>query len=91
MTQTTITDLRCEYAINPLGIDVAEPRLSWKLVTDRRGAAQSAYRVTVGTVPGAGDLWDSGRVESDQSIQIVYGGTPLKSRERAFLEGHHLG
>ncbi len=39
--------LRCEYQVNPIGLDVAKPRLSWQVSSDRRGAAQSAYRIQV--------------------------------------------
>jgi alpha-L-rhamnosidase len=39
--------LRCEYGTNPLGIDIINPRLSWRMQTERAGARQSAYRVLV--------------------------------------------
>ena len=84
-----ITNLRSEYLVNPLGIAVASPRLSWELLSGHRGVRQSAYRVRVARDEGAlgaggADLWDSGRVESDQSIQIEYGGAPLRSRQRVW-------
>ncbi len=77
--------LRCEYMVNPLGIDVAKPRLSWTLESGQRGQAQTAYRILVASDPkllgkDVGDLWDSGKVASDQSIQIAYAGRPLESR-----------
>ncbi len=64
------TYLRCEYRVDPLGIDVLQPRLSWEMHDARRGAAQTAYQVLVATTPeklaaDQGDLWDSGRVASD--------------------------
>jgi alpha-L-rhamnosidase len=79
--------LRCEYLTDPVGIDQATPRLSWEMVDSRRGAAQSAYQVLVADGPAHlaredGDLWDSGKVVSDQSIQIEYGGRPLRSAMR---------
>jgi alpha-L-rhamnosidase len=60
-------NLRCEYLVNPLGIDVAEPRFSWTLESDRRGQAQTAYRILVASNPKlldkeTGDLWDRGKV-----------------------------
>lgn len=81
----TLQDLRCEYLENPLGLDERAPRLSWRLVSDARGLRQSAYRVRVAAsaealAAGGADLWDSGRIESGQSQQIVYGGAPLHSR-----------
>ncbi|MBX3062736.1 MAG: family 78 glycoside hydrolase catalytic domain [Anaerolineae bacterium] len=84
-----ITDPRCEYRINPLGIDIAAPRFSWRQNTDRRGARQVAYRLQVASDPqllltATADLWDSGKVDSDQSVHIVYNGVPLVSRQRAY-------
>src|SRR5208283_4733300 len=62
-----VGDLRCEYLCNPLGIDVAAPRLSWVLESDQRGQRQDAYQVLVASSPDLlaqekGDLWDSGKV-----------------------------
>lgn len=79
--------LRCEYRVDPLGIDVREPRLSWEMHDGRRGAAQTAYQVLVASSPeklaaDQGDLWDSGKVASDQSSQVVYAGKALASRMR---------
>ncbi len=77
----TISHLRLEYLVNPLGIDERAPRFSWILDADRRGARQAAYRIQVGTSPGRGDMWDSGWVKSDASTQIAYAGRPLRSRD----------
>ena len=87
-----VTSLRCEYLADPLGIDSEKPRLSWvidagaKRIEDR-GQQQTAYRVLVASNPellakDQGDLWDSGKVASDQSIQVEYAGQPLKSGAR---------
>ncbi|MBN2505880.1 MAG: family 78 glycoside hydrolase catalytic domain [Verrucomicrobia bacterium] len=83
--------LRCEYAEHPLAVDCPRPRLSWihETQSDRRGLRQSAYRVLVASSADAlardeGDVWDSGRVESDASIQIEYAGRALASRQRCF-------
>ena len=85
-TDTSLTQLRCEYLGNPLGIDERSPRLSWQMLSARRGARQLAYRIWVGdslaaVSGGKGNLWDSGRVETAESTQIVYAGRPLHSRE----------
>ena len=70
----------------PLGIDEPAPRLSWEMVDPRRRCAvQTAYRILVADDPAtldadAGNLWDTGKVVSDESIQIVYAGQPLRSR-----------
>ncbi len=85
----TPENLRCEYLVNPLGIDETQPRLSWVSRSSGRAKAQSAYRVLVAGDPkqlekDTGDLWDSGKVMSAQSIQVVYEGTPLKSQTRCY-------
>ncbi|HLI33590.1 MAG TPA: alpha-L-rhamnosidase, partial [Terriglobia bacterium] len=77
-------DLRCEYLTNPVGIDVRQPRFSWVLQDSDRGELQSAYQILVATSPqrlarDEGDQWDSGKVTSDNSIQVVYAGKPLAS------------
>jgi alpha-L-rhamnosidase len=79
-----LSRLRCEYLVDPLGIDEVRPRLSWVMAGDRRGARQAAWQVKVASSRerlsrGEPDLWDSGRVEGDQSSHIVYEGVPLKS------------
>ena len=65
----TVSDLRCEYRRNPVGIDVERPRLSWVLDT----GTQKAYQVEVAGV------WESGKIVSDQSVNVEYGGPALKS------------
>ncbi|MBI4325727.1 MAG: glycoside hydrolase family 78 protein [Chloroflexi bacterium] len=81
--------MRCEYLANPLGIDVTKPRLSWVIQSDQRGQRQTAYQVLVASTPerlakDQGDLWDSGKVASDQSIQVEYAGKLLASRQQCF-------
>ena len=80
-----IRDLRCEYMNSPLGIDVVKPRLSWLIESGNRGEMQTAYQVLVASsedllAKGKGDLWDSEKVSSDQSILVEYGGRQLVSR-----------
>ena len=82
-------DLRCESLNNPIGIDNPKPGFSWKMADTRRGARQTACRILVASSPelladDRGDLWDSGRVETDQNIHFVYGGKELGSRQRSF-------
>lgn len=77
-------NLRCEYLENPMGIDVAKPRLSWQLQSASRGQKQSAYQILVATdmaklQADAPDLWDSKQITSSQSIQVEYAGKPLVS------------
>jgi len=82
-----VANLRCEYRENPLGIDAVKPRLSW--VIEVRGQRQTAYQVLVASTPellakDKGDLWDSGKVESDRSIQVEYKGKQLESRMQCY-------
>ncbi|MCK4646812.1 MAG: family 78 glycoside hydrolase catalytic domain, partial [Candidatus Aminicenantes bacterium] len=84
-TDLEITNLRCEYLKNPLGIDVVQPRLSWVLESSVRGQKQTAYRIIVSSNEenlerNRGDLWDSGKIKSDRTNQIVYSGKNLPSR-----------
>jgi alpha-L-rhamnosidase len=82
------TDLRCEGLVSPLGIDAVEPRLSWRLESirpDGRGQRQTAYQIRVASRrrlldEDQADRWDSGRIESDRSLYVPYGGRPLASR-----------
>ena len=78
-------NLRAEYRVNPLGIDVASPRLSWEISDPRRGALQSAHQVIVSTDKTLSDpkavVWDTGKVESDQSIHVAYEGKPAASSD----------
>lgn len=81
--------LRCEMLEAPLGVESAQPRLSWTLAGTGRGVRQAAYQILVATTPellraGDADLWDSGRVVSDQSLLVDYGGKPLESSQRVF-------
>jgi len=85
----TVGRLRCEYLVDPIGIDVPRPRLSWVLYSQRRGQKQTAYRILVATSldklrNDIGDLWDSSKVDSDRSIHIPYDGEPLTSRTRCY-------
>ncbi len=75
------TGLRCEYLVNPLGVDTLKPRFSWVLENSDRGQGQSYYEILVSRQPTAevGDFWASGKVDSADSIQVVYAGKPLQS------------
>jgi alpha-L-rhamnosidase len=82
-------DLRCEYRRDPLGIDSPQPRLSWALTSDARAEVQSAYRILVARSTrllngDRGDLWDSGKVGSSESLAIAYAGQALRSGLRCY-------
>ncbi|MFX1568843.1 MAG: family 78 glycoside hydrolase catalytic domain [Promethearchaeota archaeon] len=79
-----IKDLRCEYLINPLGIDFPKPRLSWKLHGERKGLSQIAYQIQCSNKYDNFNvenlIWNTGKIESSKSIQIPYNGPILQSR-----------
>lgn len=80
-----VTNLRCEYAHDPVGVEDPAPQLSWTLVAAGHDQRQAAYRILVATAPallepGRVDLWDSGRVASSESVHVAYRGKPLSSR-----------
>ena len=82
-------DLKCDYQTDPLGIDNLQPCLSWKLDSRERGQSQTAYQIVAATTlaklkKGEGDLWDSGKVNSSQSVGVPYGGASLHSGERVY-------
>lgn len=84
----SVDHLRCEYRENPEGIGATRPRLGWMLQAEpgARGVRQSAYEILVASTAGRlarddGDLWQTGRVASDRTQQIVYAGRPLVARE----------
>ena len=79
--------LKCEYRVDPLGIDVRAPGLSWALESEGRGQVQSAYRILVAQSEEDLEaeenlLWDSGRVESGRTVGVEYGGEALHSGAR---------
>jgi alpha-L-rhamnosidase len=87
--QVRVAGLQVDCLNRPLGVESEAPRLSWRLESDRPGARQSAYRVRVASDPrtlatGGADVWDSGRVASDQSFDVAYAGPSLVSRQRCW-------
>src|ERR1051325_2675434 len=75
----SVTNLRCEYIVNPLGVDTPAPRLFWTIESSLRAQRQTAYRILVASserilADDRGDLWDSRKVASDETIQICYRG-----------------
>jgi alpha-L-rhamnosidase len=84
-----VVKLVCEYHKNPIGIDVIKPRLSWQIRSDEQNVMQSAYEIQVfesgSTIDSQGQrLWSSGRVESDQSVNVTYNGPALESMQRVY-------
>ncbi|MCX6865574.1 MAG: hypothetical protein NTV46_05035 [Verrucomicrobia bacterium] len=114
----TVGNPRCEYLVNPLGIDTVKPRFSWEIQVQSgkgtapqsnsgestettpstkatmtsdipRGVMQTAYQILVASSPellknDKGDKWDSGKVDSDQSVNVAYQGKALASCEKCW-------
>jgi alpha-L-rhamnosidase len=79
-----VSNLKCEYLENPLGMDRLQPRFSWYISGNQRGIIQSAYHILVSDNPedlnkGTGKSWDSGKISSNQSTNLEYNGSPLQS------------
>ncbi|UCS91809.1 glycoside hydrolase family 78 protein [Echinicola marina] len=74
--------LRCEYLKDPLGIDAAQPRLTWEMNDKRPGAQQTAFRIIVYSSTNASGnqpdvVWDTGKQPGDQQL-ITYSGKSLR-------------
>jgi alpha-L-rhamnosidase len=76
--------LLCEYSVDPIGIDVKIPRFSWGLTHPGRAVMQSAYQIQVASteerlLDNTGDIWDSGEVQSKESVHVPFNGAPLEA------------
>ncbi|RBQ04014.1 family 78 glycoside hydrolase catalytic domain [Pedobacter miscanthi] len=77
-----VIDLTCAYRNNPIGIDMVNPNLSWKLLSPQHNVMQTAYQIlvsgsTANLKKNIGEIWDTKKVNSGQSIQITYKGAKL--------------
>jgi alpha-L-rhamnosidase len=84
-----VITLKCEYAVDPLGVDTAHPRLSWQVASSENGQRQTAWQVLVassreGLADNRSDLWDSGKVNGDQTTHVPYAGRILVSSQQVF-------
>ncbi len=83
--------LTCDHLVNPIGIGNRPPSLSWKLTSNRAGEVQTAWQIRAASSltaleAGSADLWDSGKVVSDQSVLVPWGGKALGSRAQVFWQ-----
>ena len=76
-----LVDLRVNDLIAPVGIDTPNPVFSWKMDSDVIGAAQTAYHIVVTEEDGS-VTWDSGWVNSGESVAIKYDGATLKDQTK---------
>ena len=87
----SVYDLKCEYKTDPIGIDSAKPRLSWKIKSSVRAVEQSAYHIRAAGNPEdlastANLVWETNKVKSDQSTHVVYQGPSLTSHQRIWWQ-----
>ncbi|MEN5232990.1 alpha-L-rhamnosidase [Sphingobacterium faecium] len=81
LDQVEILNLKTEYAVKPIGIDVKAPRFSWQMKASEKGYYQTAYRLIVHNEVGQA-VWDSGKMLTDSSLNIRYLGLNLEARMR---------
>lgn len=84
-----VTALKCEYATNPIGLDIQPPQLSWRIESEKRGILQTAYQVIVAGSPedlikNNANIWDSGKINSAKAAGVTYSGPELISRKRYY-------
>ena len=80
-----VIDLRCEYRVNPIGIDVLHPRISWKLKSNERAVMQTAYAIEVASDSSFIQMvWKSDKVNSDQSVHVELTGFGVSSCTRYY-------
>ncbi len=85
----TVDSLRVENRVEPLGVDVLDPRFSWIPRSAERGQRQTGYQVLVASsaerlAQDEGDVWDSGKVPSDQTFGVAYAGRALEAHRWYF-------
>ena len=76
-----ITHITCEHQTHPLAIETPNPRFSWELCSDEPGVFQTACRITVSEKNGR-EVWDSGRTETGNTLDMEYTGEDLKPAAR---------
>ncbi|MES2376871.1 MAG: family 78 glycoside hydrolase catalytic domain [Bacteroidota bacterium] len=84
-----ISNLKCEYLVDPIAIDNQYPTLSWQMVSAENSKSQKAYKILVASTltllaENKGDYWNSGIVHLSNSIQVSYGGKRLNSRQKLY-------
>jgi alpha-L-rhamnosidase len=83
-SQVSVSHLLTENRVDPIGIDSKSPRFSWQLSSNDREVMQTAYEIEVGDKPNGGSVWKSGKVSSDQSLFVLFGGPAVKAGEKYF-------
>lgn len=89
--KTQVTKLLTEYHVNPIGIDIKIPRLSWQIISDQENVTQTAYEIRIADskknlTKKSKQVWETGKVTSDKSVNVSYGGTAIKSMQRVYWQ-----
>ena len=78
--QLIVKKLLCQHLSNPIGIDAQLPAFSWQLDTEKRNTVQTGYEIKV--YAGKQTVWGSGKVNSEQSVEVIYAGALLESGKK---------
>jgi alpha-L-rhamnosidase len=86
-----VAELTVNYKTNPIGIDATDLRFGWKLKTQLRQILQKSFELKVALtqedlLKNRNLVWQSGKVESDQSVHVAYKGSPIQSRQRYYWQ-----
>ena len=89
--KTQVVKLVTEYHENPIGIDVQIPRLSWQLISDQENVLQTAYEIRAADSKKnlskkSKQVWNTDKVTSDKSVNVIYLGTELKTMQRVYWQ-----
>jgi alpha-L-rhamnosidase len=91
LAQINVKNLLCENKVNPLGIGIVHPQLTWQISSDQRNVVQTAYEIKVSeNIPDFKSekelVWNTGKIYSDQSVHIPYNGKALQSATKYFWQ-----
>ncbi len=89
--QLSVINLQVENTANPLGVDNAIPTLSWQLQSNQKNVQQTAYQILVSDqefflYKNTGNIWDSKKIASSASLQIIYKGPPLIAAKKYYWQ-----
>jgi len=90
-SQIQVSHLLCNNLTNPVGVGSATPEFTWQLTSGKRGVTQTDYEIRVAEnatfLQKGKDLqWNSGKVNSDQSVHVDYNGSPVQSGKKYFWQ-----
>ena len=90
-SQIQIKETLCENRVNPIGLDIPQPALSWQMVSAVRNTMQNAYEVRVAMLvndltKGNNLVWKTGKILSNQSVHIAYSGSMLQSAKKYYWQ-----